>query len=111
LIRRTKSSTHQFMYFFSTLLPYTYLISTIDPPSLGFGNLDDLAPNDPNSLATGPNLAMHDQQPWGLADEPVDRPAGGGSSIEPIVIPSAENMDEETVEALRALFEQAGSDN
>lgn len=38
-------------------------------------------------------------------------PAGGGSSIDSIVIPGAEDMDEETIQELREFFEQAGTDN
>lgn len=102
------------MYFLSTLLPYTHLISTANPHSLGFGNMDGLDgmdPNDPNTVGTGLNLPMNDQHFGGLADEQVAPPADGGSSIDSIVIPGAEDMDDDTVQELREFFEQAGIDN
>ncbi|SPO06589.1 uncharacterized protein DNG_09279 [Cephalotrichum gorgonifer] len=75
--------------------------------------MDGLAPNDPNSLETGSKLHMNisDQHREGPADEQAVHPAGGGSSIEPIVIPGAEDMTEEEIEAMREFFERAGSDN
>lgn len=100
------------MYFLSTLLlPYTHLISTANPHSPGFGNMEGMVPNDSNSLETCPSLPMYGERLGGAADEQAVRPAGGGSSIDPIFIPGAEDMDEETVEELRDFFKQAGADN
>jgi len=91
------------MFFFSVLLPYTALVSTVCPLLPGPEDLDSLHLNT-NSVATGVHLDMAHQVP-------TEQSHPQGFELSPIVIPGAENMDKETVEAFKALFNQAGEDN